>query len=941
MPRCLLIDGNNIIFRAFYAFQNQRLKTSDGLQTGALYGFLRMLLKMLKDRKPDLIAVAFDTSRNTFRRKLFADYKAKRKPTPEELISQMPLAHKAVEALGIKIMTHEDYEADDLIGSAARSLSGDYEVSIVTGDRDLLQLINDRVTVELCQKGVSDTREVNPEEFVKEYGFPPPGIIELKALMGDSSDNIPGVKGIGEKKGLALIQQFGTVDRLYAEIATVDNDKLRQKLLDDEPMARLSHDLATIRTDVPTFIQPSDLRWNPDNLNSDAFTGFLQRFEFNSLYREFAGHDLHARNRAKAAQSDLFEQAPTNTETSDSSASASDLVAAAGPATGLEASAGQAIPGEKLIISNMADLRTYWAGVGETLCLDVETNGFDPISNQIVGVSFATGIERAVYIPLRHSYLGLSPEDQISPEEFFVFLKQNIGKRRIIGHNLKFDLGFLAEEGVSAGTDLFDTLLAAYVIDPTRSNALKSLGRSLLNFEVTEFNKVAAGGSFAGVDLATAKDYGCQDVLLTMHLYPMLQRELTEKKLLKLFNELEMPLVAIIKGMERFGIGLNERYLTDLGRELTDRLAELEATIHGHANRMFNVNSTQQLQEVLFKDLGLTPPKKTKTGFSTDSEVLRLLAPHHPICTDLLEYRELAKLKSTYAESLTSLVNPKTGLIHASFNQAVTATGRLSSSNPNMQNIPIKTVWGRKIRRAFVPPRSGDVFVSIDYSQIELRLLAHFSQDPGLVEAYQHGTDIHAISAGRIFKKAPQEVTSAERTVGKTVNFGILYGISAHGLAEDLAISRPQAKEYIDAFYNGFAQVNEFFEQVLNEARQSSEVETLLGRVRHLPDINSSKFQLRSGAERIAKNTRLQGSAADLVKKAMIETSRWLCDNCFQSRLILQIHDELVFSVPQPELSAVAPELKRIMETCVSLNVPLVCDVSSGPNLADLEDYKS
>ncbi len=950
MRRCLLIDGNNIIFRAYYAFQNQRLKTSDGVQTGALYGFLRMLLKMLKDRQPDLIAVAFDTSRNTFRRRLYPEYKAKRKPTPEDLLAQIPLAHQAVEALGVKIMTHEDYEADDLIGSAAKSLAKEYAVNIVTGDRDLLQLIDDHITVELCQKGVTEIREVTPDEFVKEYGFPPQGIIDLKALMGDASDNIPGVNGIGEKKGLALIQQFGSIDRLYREIATVDNEKMRQKLVADEPMARLSHDLATIRIDVPTFVQPADLRWNPDNLNSDAFTGFLARYEFNSLYREFAGRELHARARAAAAvggpaQAVVGEsQAPfsapaSGPTTGDLFAAPSHADAAFAAGLAPAETAGRPVPGEKLIVSSLAELQKFWSEVGEVLCLDIETDGFDPVSDHIVGISFATGSEKAVYVPLRHAYLGLSPEDQMNSEEFFAFLRANLKGRRIVGHNLKFDLAFLAEEGVSAGGDLFDTLIAAYVIDPTRSNALKSLGRSLLGFEMTEFNKVAAGGSFAAVDLAAARDYGCQDVLVTMHLYPLLQKELVDKKLLKLFNELEMPLVSILQGMERFGIGLNERYLTELGRDLTDHAAELEATIHGHANRVFNVNSTQQLQEVLFKDLGLNPPKKTKTGYSTDSEVLRLLAPAHPICGALLEYRELAKMKSTYAESLTTLVNRKTGLIHASFNQAVTATGRLSSSNPNMQNIPIKTELGRKIRRAFVPPRKGDLFVSIDYSQIELRLLAHFSQDPGLVEAYQKGVDIHAISAGRIFHKAPEEVTSTERNVGKTVNFGILYGISAHGLAEDLAISRPQAKEYIDAFYNGFAHVNEFFEQVLAEARQSGEIETLLGRVRHLPDINSGKFQLRSGAERIAKNTRLQGSAADLVKKAMIETSRWLCDNGFQSRLILQIHDELVYSVPENELQQVAPELKRIMETCVTLNVPLVCDVSYGPNLADLKDY--
>jgi len=568
MRRCLLIDGNNIIFRAYYAFQNQRLKTSDGVQTGALYGFLRMLLKMLKDRQPDLIAVAFDTSRNTFRRRLYPEYKAKRKPTPEDLLAQIPLAHQAVEALGVKIMTHEDYEADDLIGSAAKSLAKEYEVNIVTGDRDLLQLIDDHITVELCQKGVTEIREVTPDEFVKEYGFPPQGIIDLKALMGDASDNIPGVKGIGEKKGLALIQQFGSIDRLYREIATVDNEKMRQKLAEEETMARLSHDLATIRIDVPTFVQPADLRWNPDNLNSDTFTGFLARYEFNSLYREFAGRDLHARARAAAAAG---ASAPTVVNESQAPFSApaggpstGDLFAAPAPhadATFAAApapveTAGQPVPGEKLIVSSLAELQKFWNEVGEVLCLDIETDGFDPVSDHIVGISFATGSEKAVYVPLRHAYLGLSPEDQMNSEEFFAFLRANLKGRRIVGHNLKFDLAFLAEEGVSAGGDLFDTLIAAYVIDPTRSNALKSLGRSLLGFEMTEFNKVAAGGSFAAVDLAAARDYGCQDVLVTMHLYPLLQKELADKKLLKLFNELEMPLVPILQGMERFGIGL-------------------------------------------------------------------------------------------------------------------------------------------------------------------------------------------------------------------------------------------------------------------------------------------------------------------------------------------------------------------------------------------------
>lgn len=925
MSHCLLIDGNNIVFRAYYAFQNQRLKTSAGQPTGALYGFLRMMLKMLKDRQPDLVAVAFDTSRDTFRRRLYPEYKAKRKPTPPDLLEQLPLAHKAVAALNIKILTRDDYEADDLLGSAAKSLAKSYKVTVVTGDRDLLQLIDDNVLVELCQKGVSDTREIDAAEFNKEYGFDPVGIIELKALMGDSSDNIPGVKGIGEKKGMALIQQFKTIKNLYQSLDAVDNDKLRQKLIDDREMAMLSHDLATIRCDLPTFASPDEFRWNPDNLNSDSFTDFLSRYEFGSLYKEFAGHTLPTR-KASSPPTDLFaaeeEESPTAMAVHES------------PADG----ALQPLPGEKLLISRIEDLQKWFASPGDTLCLDIETDGFDPVCNRIVGVSLASSSERSVYVPLRHSYLGLTPADQIEAADFFALLREKLPGRRLVGHNLKFDLAFLANEGVEVGSNLFDTMIAGYVLDPTRSNALKNLGQSLLSFEVTEFRQVAGSGSFAGVDLAAACEYACQDVLLTMHLYRIFQKELAEKKLDKLFDDLEMPILRILLNMERTGIGLNSNYLRDLSSEIAGRLAELETSIHQHAGRVFNVNSTQQLQEILFKDLGLKPPKKTKTGFSTDSEVLRLLAFQHPICANLLEYRELSKLRSTYAESLTTLVNSRTGLIHASFNQAVTATGRLSSSNPNMQNIPIKTEWGRKIRRAFVPPRAGDVFVSIDYSQIELRLLAHFSQDPGLVEAFISNTDIHAISAGRIFRKPPTEVTSSERTIGKTVNFGILYGISAHGLAEDLAISRPQAKEYIDSFYNSFTEVTRFFDAVVEEARATGEVATLLGRVRHLPDINSAKFQLRSGAERIAKNTRLQGSAADLVKKAMLDTVKMLREKNFSADLILQIHDELVFSVPESELKQVAPLLKHVMENCVKLKVPLVCDLAAGANLADLED---
>lgn len=933
MAQCLLIDGNNIVFRAFYAFGNQRLKTKSGLQTGAIYGFVRMLTKVLKEKKPELVAVAFDTSRNTFRKRKYPEYKAQRKPVPEELLMQLPLARKAVEALGIKMMTHEDYEADDLIGSTAKALETNYDVEVITGDRDLLQLIDDKITVTLCHKGVSEMKAMTPESFNQEYGFEPKGIIELKALWGDTSDNIPGVPSIGEKKGMALVQQFGSIENLYSNIDKVENEKMRQKLLDGKESAELSHYLATIVTDVKTFESNSELIWNENNLNSEAFLLFLQQYEFYSLYKEFSGN-----TEVKPLENAVVHISATTRKES-------------GEETAVSLELANKLPGERILIHNLDELQKFWnEQITDKVCLDCETNGLNPFKDKIIGVSFASGIEKAAYVPIRHSYLGLTPADQLEPQQLFDFLNKNLPNKLIIGHNLKFDLEFLRNEGIEItcetkdNTDflssncIFDTLIAAYVIDPTRSNALKSLGQSLLNFEVTEYNKVANAGEFAGVDLEIAKDYGCQDVLLTMHLYGLLKKELEERKLTKLFEEIEMPLLKILMNMETVGIGLNSDYLHKMSDEVEGRIAQLEESIYDYAGHTFNINSTKQLGEVLFNELKLIPPKKTKTGFSTDSDVLKMLSYAHPICNELLEYREMAKIKSTYADSLLSLVDKDTGLIHASFNQAVTATGRLSSSNPNLQNIPIKTEWGKKIRRAFIPPRQGDVFLSIDYSQIELRMLAHFSQDPALVEAYKNGTDIHAISASRIFRKPVEEITSAERSVGKTVNFGIIYGISAHGLSQDLGVPRAQSQNYIDSFFESFPKVNEFFDGVVNSAKETGEVVTLLGRVRKIEDINSTKFQPRSAAERMAKNTRLQGSAADLVKKAMIDTCDFIKKKGFKAKLVVQIHDELIFSMPESELPVLAPELKHIMENCVTLNIPLVCDMASGPNLTDLED---
>ncbi|NLM17701.1 MAG: DNA polymerase I [Candidatus Riflebacteria bacterium] len=900
MKKCLLIDGNNIVFRAYYAFANQRLKTKDGLLTGALYGFLRMTLNLLKEMKPDYVAIAFDVSRDTFRKKLYPEYKAHRSPVPDDLLLQIPMAEKSVEAMGIALLRNEDYEADDLIGSVAEKLKAEFEVQIVTGDRDLLQLIDKNVKVNLCRKGVSEMQLIDEAAFIEEYGFPPEGIIELKALMGDASDNIPGVRSVGEKRGLELIREYRTVDNLYANVDNLKKSKMKENIIADEEMARLSKTLATIKRDVNVFKDPSELAWSPDKLASEDFLEFLQRYELKSLYNEVTGNTLLDAAVAEPAAPKEFEA-------------------------------------EILLVSDLKELKNYFKSNSEKyISLDIETGGLSFASDQIIGISFAYAENKAVYVPLAHFYLGMDPSVQPKLSELIDLMNLELKDKKLIGHNLKFDLQFLETSGFLHDENVFDTIIAAYLLDSAGSMSLKDLVRKEFNITAREYKDIAKPGEFASVDVNVAKDYCGQDAILALKLYKHYKTALKEAEQEKLYSEIEVPLMFVLKDMEVSGIALNVAYLREFKRSVQDAMAVSEEAIYDYAGAQFNVNSPKQLQEVLFGNLGLTPPKKTKTGYSTDSETLKKLAFVHPIAEELLNYRELAKIDSTYTDSLINLVNTYTGLIHTNFNQTVTATGRLSSSSPNLQNIPVKTELGRNIRRAFMPPEEGNIFISIDYSQIELRMLAHFSEDPALLKAYAENMDIHALTASRIFKKELKDVTSAERSIGKTVNFGIVYGISPFGLSQDLGVTVSEGKKYIDAFYDSFSGVTDFFDSLLKEARKTYEVSTILGRKRFVQDINAKNFTLRSAAERIVKNTKLQGSAADLVKKAMLDTVSWLKKASMNTKLILQIHDELIFSAPPDEAEQVSHELKKLMEKAFVLNVPLVCDVSSGPNLADL-----
>lgn len=911
MPGCLLIDGNNIVFRAFYAFEGKNLRTRSGLPTGALFGFTRMLLKLLRERRPEFACVAFDVSRETFRHRRYPEYKAHRRPTPEDLLHQLPLAHKITEAMGIKIAAGREYEADDMIGTLAERFKHDTEVTIVTGDRDLLQLIDQRVVVDLCVKGITETVSMGPAAFQSEYGFPPERIVDMKALWGDSSDNIPGVDGIGEKKALGLIREFGSVEQVYANLDKVGNPRMRENLAAGKDSALLSYELAMICRTVPEIEAPASYAWDVSKLNAPALSSMLKDLEFTSLAASLGDG---VASHGPASQAD--EPAPS--------------------VPGQEQAALKPLEGERLLLTDIDSIASFLAGAGHDIAFDIETNGLNPRTDRIVGVSIAVNEGRSAYIPLNHSYLGVA--SQPAAEQVYRLLEEAWRNRRVVGHNLKFDLAFLKTAGVSLPPHIFDTMLAAYVLDPTMPNGLKSLSEKLFGVETREYADVAGKRPFSEVEVEAAASYACQDALLTMKLFTLFTTRLAESSLGGLYDDLELPLLPLLLEMESTGIGINRPYLKELAADIRDRMRELEASIHAHAGCVFNVNSGKQLQDVLFVKLGLTPPKKTKTGFSTDSDVLTELAAIHPICRDLLDYRELAKLENTYVDTLGTQADPKTGLIHTSFNQTVTATGRLSSSNPNLQNIPVKTELGRKVRRAFVPPRHGDVLLSIDYSQIELRLLAHFSEDPALVEAFRSNLDIHAMTAARIFGKSVGEVTEADRKIGKTVNFGIIYGISAHGLAAQLGISRPEAQKYIDGFFSGYPGVMAFFEANLAKAKADGRISTMFGRLRPLPELREKSHAMRAFGERVARNTPLQGTAADLVKKAMLDADRELRGGGFQTSLILQIHDEIVFSVPAGELAAVEPRLRHVMEHVVDLRVPLVCDAAVGPNLADLRE---
>lgn len=848
----LIIDGSSLLYRAFYAIPS--LTDSQGRPTNAVYGFLNMLLKLYEQLEPHYVAVAFDKDKHTFRNDLYDGYKATRKPAPDDLRPQFPLIREVLECLGIHVLELEGYEGDDIIGTVARQMEAkDFHIDIVTGDRDALQLVDENVTVHLTKKGITNMLAVTPDVMAAEYGYAPSQVVDMKALMGDTADNIPGVPGVGEKTAAKLIAQFQHVETLYDRIGEVKGKKLQEKLADNKDKAFLSKELATICCSVP--VEYSLDMFLPQPRKEDV-SALFRSLGFKNMLARFAAFDRFASLADEETAQDVALQLLEDLQPQDL---AGQVVAVEGvyePAAPLPVLKSLAIAGNQGVFVVPAGRE------GEYLCA------------------------------LADAALVVTSQ----------------GKQLV--------------KAASPYTDkrlpLADIILAAYLLDPTRT----AYGLAYLS---EKFAVPLQEGGDEALRLAG-------DAQFSFDVWPKAAEALELAGLTTLYDTIEIPLIHTLAVMEMNGFTVDTERLMDMERELSLEADKLEEEIYDDAGETFNINSTKQLGVILFEKLGLPVIKKTKTGYSTDSAVLEALMDQHPMIPKILQFRALKKLISTYLDGLEPLISRETGRIYTSFNQMVTATGRLSSSDPNLQNIPIRTEQGRKIRSLFVPGEGYDYIVSGDYSQIELRLLAHLSQDPTMIDGFKKNQDIHRRTASEVFGIPWDEVTPEQRSHAKAVNFGIIYGISDFGLARNISISRQQAKEYIDSYFARYSTIHAYMDKLVAEARETGMAKTMFGRIRTLADINSKNFTRRSFAERTAMNTPIQGSAADIIKLAMNAVQDELERRSLRSRLLVQVHDELVLEVPADEREEVETLLKDTMEHIVTLSVPLVVDIHCGRN---------
>lgn len=873
-----LIDGNSYAYRAYYAIRG--LTTSKGFPTNAIYGFINMLLKIIREKKPDGIAVFFDSPVPTERHRIFEEYKAHRPETPRELVEQMPYIRKIIAAFNIKIFEVPGYEADDLIGTVAKSIASEgVDIFIVTGDKDMLQLVDSGIKIYDPMKD-----RILDEEYIKErYGVGPERITEFMALTGDAVDNIPGIKGIGEKTAKELLSSFGSLEELLSNTYMINKEKLRKLISENVDMVRLSQRLATIDTSVPLSIDMEEFGLREPDWPS--LLSLFREFEFGSLMKLIP-----------------VESREISHET----------------------------------ILSRERLKEIVASTKDEFAFNIESTG-----DSLAGIALCTGKGHASYISVSHlplSSSGVGVPPQINKKDVLrvlspIFEDGGIAK---VGHNLKYNIIILRGEGISLTGRLYDTMIASYLINPNRPNhnleeiALEYLSKR----KKTLIEVLGKKGSFAELQIEDVAPYASENVSLSLELKEILFNKLKGDNLEKIYFDIEMPLIYVLADMEEAGIKIDTEILNDISKELERELDGIQKRIYFLAGEEFNINSPKQLSKVLFHNLGFQPTKKTKTGFSTELSVLEELAESHELPREILNYRSLSKLKTTYVDVLPRLINPKTGRIHTSFNQAATATGRLSSSDPNLQNIPIRGEWGRRIREAFIA-EEGNLLLSADYSQVELRILAHLSQDAGLIDAFRNDLDIHARTASELFGIPINKITPDMRRIAKTVNFGVIYGMSPFGLSETLSISRDEAKKYIEQYFDSHPEVKIYIEKALNEARDKGYVVTLFGRRRDIPGLKSQNSNIRQQGERLAINSPIQGTAADIIKIAMINIRRRFKDEGLKARMILQVHDELLFELSAEELTIVKDIVKKEMEGVIKLSVSLKVDINYGKNWAE------
>jgi DNA polymerase-1 len=871
--KLVLIDGNSIAYRAFFALP--LLNNDKGVHTNAVYGFTMMLQRILEDEKPTHLLVAFDAGKTTFRHKTFSEYKGGRQKTPPELSEQFPYIRELLDAYGISRYELENYEADDIIGTLSLQAEKDgYEVKVISGDKDLTQLSSDTVTVSITRKGITDIEEYTPAHIEEKYGITADRIIDMKGLMGDSSDNIPGVPGVGEKTALKLLKEFGTLEELLNSIEKVSGKKLKEKLEEFKEQALMSKELATITREAPVEIKIDDVEY--EGYEKEKVVGIFKELGFNSLLEKLGGD-------TEAVEENLEE---------------------------IEFTIAEEINEEIF-----SDENAFYVEVLEDNYHYADIIGFS-IANE-------------------NGSFFLAKDKALESEVFKKWAEDETKKKTV--YDAKRSEVSLRHHGIHLKGADFDLYIASYLINPSQTiediaSVAKNHGYTAIQSDEAFYGKGAKRRIPEEKELA---GHLARKAAALLALKEKLDNELKENQQAELFYDLEMPLSLILADMESTGIKVDLERLKAMGQDLLSKLDEIEKRIHLLAGEAFNINSPKQLGVILFEKLGLPVIKKTKTGYSTSADVLEKLESEHEIIRDILHYRQLGKLQSTYIEGLLKVVNKETGKVHTRFNQALTQTGRLSSTDPNLQNIPIRLEEGRKIRQAFVPSEKGWVIFAADYSQIELRVLAHIADDEKLIEAFNEDMDIHTKTAMEVFHVSADEVTSNMRRHAKAVNFGIVYGISDYGLSQSLGITRKEAGKFIDRYLESYPGVRQYMDDIIHDAKQKGYVSTLLHRRRYLPEITSRNFNLRSFAERTAMNTPIQGSAADIIKKAMIDMADRLLDEGVKARLLLQVHDELIFEAPEEEIETLKKIVPDVMENAVELKVPLKVDYSYGPTWFD------